>query len=126
MFATVLFAAHALLEVGVGARVLSSGFYPHEDAAARSAKPARLRSSARFHGGGLIALGLLTALVLLRSDPTSDAGQIASWVCLVFHGLGAAGMWIPVVQGESRAADVARDGAFLTHTLFALGFAVLA
>jgi hypothetical protein len=105
-----LFVAHALLELVLGAMKLR-GRYEGQAEAGPEAK------FIRHHGVALLALAMLGGLVWWRMLVETETGRLASTVLFTFHGGATA------VHAHAWAAGSVKSAAtFAMHLPFAIGF----
>lgn len=106
----VLFIAHAVLELVLGAMKIR-GRYEGQAVAGPEAK------FIRHHGVALLALAILGGLVWWRKLVETETGRLASTVLFAFHGGAAAVHAHAWVAGSVKSA-----ATFAMHLPFAIGF----
>ena len=115
LWPAILYLAHTLLEIALGAIKLR-GRYAHE---APGSKSKRNEMYCRHHAASLLAHALLGWLVYANDSVDTSEGRGASMVLFVFHGGAVAAFLYTWAQGAIPLSKVV-----VPHLPFAIGFAV--
>ena len=115
LWPAILYLAHTLLEIALGAIKLR-GRYAHE---APGSKSKRNEMYCRHHAASLLAHALLGWLVYANDLFDTSEGRGASMVLFVFHGGAVAAFLYTWAQGAIPLSKVV-----VPHLPFAIGFAV--
>lgn len=122
IFAIIVFALHALAEMGFGLNAFLSGAFSSQPAEEVATQPAHLASSARFLGAALFSLGLLGAVTVIVPGVASAMGRLVAAVLFAFHAIGVAGVFVTASAHPGFLSQTHAQGALTVHLVLALGF----